>query len=144
MRNGLSKTFIPGRFEKITDTLYFDGAHNPASARALVETVKEIFPNTPIHFYVGMIKGKDAEKILRIFEEISSNFTFVDFKDDRSMPALALSNISESHFVYTTKEPLESIQKNLSKTHVTIVTGSLYLLSEVRLKALRMFGIHRI
>ncbi|MFC6039723.1 bifunctional folylpolyglutamate synthase/dihydrofolate synthase [Paenisporosarcina macmurdoensis] len=144
IRNGLSKTFIPGRFEKITDTLYFDGAHNPASARALVDTVKEFFPNTPIHFYVGMIKGKDVEKILRIFEEISSNFTFVDFEDNRSMSSSALSKISESHFVYMTKEPLESIEKNLSKTHTTIVTGSLYLLSEMRLKALEMFGNHQI
>jgi dihydrofolate synthase/folylpolyglutamate synthase len=141
IRNGLSKTFIPGRFEKITDTLYFDGAHNPASARALVETVKEFFPNTPIHFYVGMIKGKDAEKILRIFEEISSNFTFVDFEDDRSMSALALSKISESTYAHVTKEPLESISKTISNTHVTIVTGSLYLLSELRFEALKLFNI---
>ena len=140
IRNGLSEAFIPGRFEKITDTLYFDGAHNPASARALVNTVKEKFPNTPVHFYVGMIKGKDAETILRIFEEISSNFTFIYFEDVRSMPAFALSKISESTFTHETKDPLENIRKNLLKTHVTIVTGSLYLLAEMRLKALEMFG----
>lgn len=139
LRKGLSKTFIPGRFEKITDNLYFDGAHNPASARALVETVKEIFPNTPIHFYIGMIKGKDAATILRIFEEISINFTFVDFENVRSIPSSALSKISESPLVSETKDPLKYIQKNLSKTHVTIVTGSLYLLSELRFKALEMF-----
>jgi dihydrofolate synthase/folylpolyglutamate synthase len=140
IRNGLCEAFIPGRFEKISDTLYFDGAHNPASARALVNTVKEKFPNTPVHFYVGMIKGKDAETILRIFEEISSNFTFIFFEDVRSMPAFALSKISESPFTYETKDPIENMRKNLSKTHVTIVTGSLYLLAELRLKALEMFG----
>ena len=139
VRNGLSEAFIPGRFEKITDTLYFDGAHNPASARALVNTVKEKFPHTPVHFYVGMIKGKDAETILRIFEEISSKITFIDFKDVRSMPAFALSRISESSFNFVTKDPIDSISKNLSETHVTIVTGSLYLLTEMRLKALEMF-----
>ncbi|QBP40755.1 bifunctional folylpolyglutamate synthase/dihydrofolate synthase [Paenisporosarcina antarctica] len=141
LRRGLKEAFIPGRFEKITDTLYFDGAHNPASARALVNTVKEVFPNTPIHFYVGMIKGKDAKTVLRIFEEISSNFTFVDFEDERSMPSSALSKISESPYSEVTKEPLESILKTSSKTHVTIVTGSLYLLSEMRLRALQLFGI---
>jgi len=122
--------------QKITDTLYFDGAHNPASARALVNTVKEVFPNTPIHFYIGMIKGKDAKTILRIFEEISSNFTFVDFEDDRSMPSSALSEISESNNVNVTKDPLELFVKTISKTHVTIVTGSLYLLSGLRSRAL--------
>jgi dihydrofolate synthase/folylpolyglutamate synthase len=140
VRNGLSEAFIPGRFEKITDTLYFDGSQNPASARALVNTVKEKFPHTPVHFYVGMIKGKDAETILRIFEEISSNFTFIDFEDVRSMPAFVLSKISESPFTRETKDPLENMRKNLSETHVTIVTGSLYLLTEIRLKAFKMFG----
>lgn len=140
IREGLRKAFIPGRFEKIADNLYFDGAHNPASARALVNTIKEKFPNTPVHFYVGMIKGKDAETILRIFEEISSTFTFIDFEDTRSMPASEMSKISDSPFTLVTKDPLENIQKSLSKSRVTIVTGSLYLLAELRLKALEMFG----
>jgi len=141
IREGLSAAFIPGRFEKITDNLYLDGAHNPASAKALVDTIKEKFPNTPVHFYVGMIKGKDAETILRIFEEISSTFTFINFEDTRSMPALEMSKISESAFTSVTKDPVENIRKTLSKTHVTIVTGSLYLLAEMRLKALKTFRI---
>ncbi|WP_019413857.1 folylpolyglutamate synthase/dihydrofolate synthase family protein [Paenisporosarcina sp. TG20] len=139
LRTGLSKAFIPGRFEKIRDTLYFDGAHNPASAQALVNTVKEVFPDTPIHFYIGMIKGKEAEKILRIFEKISSNFTFIDFDDSRSMSSYELSKISESNTVSTTKDPLVFLQKTISNNHVTIVTGSLYLLSELRFNAVRIF-----
>ena len=106
----------------------------------IVKTIKEKFPYTPVHFYVGMIKGKDAETILRIFEEISSTFTFIDFEDTRSMPASEMSKISESPFTLATKDPLENIQKSLSKSRVTIVTGSLYLLAELRLKALEMFG----
>ncbi|MGE6488271.1 bifunctional folylpolyglutamate synthase/dihydrofolate synthase [Paenisporosarcina sp. NPDC076898] len=141
LRKGLSETFIPGRFEKITEYLYFDGAHNPASARALVETIKENFPNTPIHFYIGMIKGKDSEKILRIFEEISSNFTFVDFDDERAMPSNALSKISESNNVSETKDLLRSLSNTISEKQVTIVSGSLYLLSGVRLRAIEMFKI---
>lgn len=136
LRRGLSETFIPGRFEKITKNLYFDGAHNPASARALVDTIKEKFPDSPIHFYIGMIKGKDAEKILRIFEEISSRFTFVDFEDERSMSAADLSKISESPNIDTTKDLIHSLQKTISEKHMTIVSGSLYLLSDVRLKAI--------
>ncbi|EPD54270.1 FolC protein [Paenisporosarcina sp. HGH0030] len=141
LRNGLSKTFIPVRFEKITDYLYFDGAHNPASARALIETVKEYFPDTPIHFYLGMIKGKDAKKILRIYEEISSKFTFVDFEDERAMSAISLSKMSESTNVTMTKDLLESLRITISEKQVTIVSGSLYLLSSLRLEAIKVFKI---
>lgn len=139
IRTGLQKSFIPGRFEKIADTLYFDGAHNPASAQALVDTIKEVFPDTPIHFYVGMVEGKDAEKILRIFEKISMNFTFIDFPDSRSMPSQKLSRISKATIKNTTIEPTEKILETISIKHVTIVTGSLYLLANIRLKTLQMF-----
>lgn len=141
LRKGLSEAFIPGRFEKIAENLYFDGAHNPASARALVETVKFLFPHTPIHFYIGMIKGKDTKKILSIFEEISSNFTFVDFQDERSMSSQDLSKISSSPTINVTKEPLKNLQRTISKKHVTIVSGSLYLLAELRFQAIKMFEI---
>ncbi|WP_075619960.1 bifunctional folylpolyglutamate synthase/dihydrofolate synthase [Paenisporosarcina indica] len=133
IRTGLQTAFIPGRFEKMTDTLYFDGAHNPASAQALVDTIRGIFPDTPIHFYVGMIEGKDAEKILRIFEEISSIFTFIDFPDSRSMSSQKLSRISKAAVRRMTKEPVKDIMETISEKHVTIVTGSLYLLANLRL-----------
>jgi len=139
IRIGLQKAFIPGRFEKIADTLYFDGAHNPASAQALVDTITVVFPDTPIHFYLGMVEGKDAEKILRIFEKVSTNFTFIDFPDSRSMPSQKLSRISKATIKCMTNEPVENILETISKKHVTIVTGSLYLLANIRLKTLQIF-----
>ena len=139
IRRGLEETFIPGRFEKIAEYLYFDGAHNPASAQALVDTISEVFPNTPIHFYIGMIEGKDAEKILRIFEKISKKFTFIDFKDARSMSAQKLSKISASPFNSVTKEPLKSLEETISEKDVIIVTGSLYLLANLRSKSHQIF-----
>jgi dihydrofolate synthase / folylpolyglutamate synthase len=139
IRKGLEETFIPGRFEKIADNLYFDGAHNPASAQSLVDTIREVFPYTPVHFYIGMIEGKDSEKILRIFEKISNNFTFIDFINERSMPAQDLSKISGSPTKNVTKEPLVEIKRNISGDSVIIVTGSLYLLANLRSKTLEMF-----
>lgn len=139
LRKGLSETFIPGRFEKITNTLYVDGAHNPDSARALVDTLKEMFQDKEIHFYVGMIKGKDAKKILRTLEEISTNFTFIDFDDDRSFSSQDLSEFSKSPIINTTKEPIENLLKTIDEKHVTIVTGSLYLLANLRANALSIF-----
>lgn len=139
IRDVLKTISLPGRFEKINDHLYLDGAHNPASIRVLVDTIKEEFPNEPIHFVVGLIKGKNAEKILTILEEIGATFTFVDFPDDRAMSAQELLKISKSTNKSRTKEPIKEIGKLITNRNKTIVTGSLYLLANIRGNAVRMF-----
>lgn len=130
---------LPGRFEKINEHLYFDGAHNPASIRVLVDTIKKEFPNETIHFVVGLIKGKNAKKILMILEEIGSTFTFVDFPDERAMCSQELLEISESTNRTGTKEPIKIIKKLINNRDKTIVTGSLYLLANIRENAVKMF-----
>jgi dihydrofolate synthase/folylpolyglutamate synthase len=135
----LKSISLPGRFEKINEHLYLDGAHNPASIRVLVDTIKKEFPNEPIHFVVGLIKGKNAKKILMILEETGSTFTFVDFPDDRAMSSQELLEISKSKNKSKTKEPIKIIEKLISNDTITIVTGSLYLLANIRENAVRIF-----
>lgn len=130
---------LQGRFEKINNQLILDGAHNPASIRVLVDTIKKEFPNDPIHFFVGLIKGKNALEILKILEEIDAKFTFVDFQDERAMSAQILLNLSNATIKSVTKDPLKEIEKIFSEDSKIIVTGSLYLLVKIRKKALEMF-----
>ena len=75
---------LPGRMEKIRDNLYMDGAHNQASVDALVETLKERFPDKQIHFIVGILKDKEYSVMLRKLEEIGSSFEFVNFQHEES------------------------------------------------------------
>lgn len=139
IRDGLKRVSLPGRFERIHDQLYFDGAHNPASIRVLVETLKEDFPNESIHFVVGLIKGKNAKSILSILEEVGTRFTFVDFPDDRAMRAQELMNFSQSNHKSVTKDPVSEIVKSEIEYDVTIVTGSLYLIANLREKVDKLF-----
>jgi len=139
IRDALKTVSLPGRFERINDQLYFDGAHNPASVRVLVETIKTEFPNRSIHFIVGLIKGKNASGILTILEEVGTRFTFVDFPDERAMRAQELMNFSQSNNKSVTKDPVSEIVKSELNNGVTIVTGSLYLIANLREKIDKLF-----
>lgn len=134
LQQAVKNASLRGRMEQVEENLYFDGAHNQASIDALVETIKQHFQHKRIHFIVGILKDKDYLYMLRKLEEVGSSFEFVDFDHERALPASVLyeSSLMEN----------KTVTKDLGKlnigTHdgniVTIVTGSLYLISEIREK----------
>lgn len=127
---GLTNASIPNRFEEIMPNVIFDGAHNMASIQALVETIKETYPNRYIHIVMGMLKDKDYINILRQLEKISDRFTFIDFNNERALPAKTL--FDESRSKIKTIQTMYDILPVKDMDEVTIVTGSLYLLSDLR------------
>jgi dihydrofolate synthase/folylpolyglutamate synthase len=133
----LASAFIPFRFEEISPNLIMDGAHNEESIGALVETVKDIFPGKKIHFVMGLLKDKPYVKILRQLETISNHFTFVDFENERALPAKILFSENRSKIKTITK--VYDILPVPTEEEVTIVTGSLYLLSALRNNHFTMF-----
>lgn len=127
---GLAQTSIPFRFEEIFPNVIFDGAHNEASIDALVKTIEEIYSNREIHVVMGLLQDKNYEKILRKLETISNHFTFLEFENDRALPANFL--FSKSCTKIKTIQNFYDILPVSSKKEVTIVTGSLYLLAILR------------
>lgn len=132
IREGVKLAALPGRFEQVYPNVYFDGAHNPASAQKLAKTIQQQFPNEAIRFVIGMLADKDVTSVLRALETVSEEFYFVDFTNERAMKAenmLAISNAATKQIV---KESIPFIQGCSRENGKTIVTGSLYLLAEIR------------
>lgn len=125
---------LQGRMERVEENLYFDGAHNKASIDSLVETIKSNFPHKNIHFIVGILKDKDYIYMLRKLEEIGSSFEFVQFNHERALPPSELYKHCLHDDKRITKDMEELFFKNIKNNDVTIVTGSLYFISELRLK----------
>ncbi|MFB5088264.1 bifunctional folylpolyglutamate synthase/dihydrofolate synthase [Psychrobacillus sp. PGGUH221] len=125
---------MQGRMERVEENLYFDGAHNKASIDSLVETIKSNFPHKKIHFIVGILKDKDYIYMLRKLEEIGSSFEFVQFHHERALPPSELYKHCLHDDKRITKDMEEFLFKNIQKNDVTIVTGSLYFISELRIK----------
>ena len=123
IRLGVRLAKVPGRFEEIRPDLYFDGAHNPASAEMLVQTIKEKFPHEKVEFIVGILADKDVSGVLKILATVAKKFTFVDFDNPRAIKAEKMLSMSNG---------VESEVKKIEGASVKIVTGSLYLLSDIR------------
>jgi len=67
VREGVARAHWPGRFEvrrRPGGWLVLDGAHNPAGARALAESLAAYFGDTPMTLVFGVLRDKDAPGIL--------------------------------------------------------------------------------
>lgn len=73
MRNGLKNAAWAGRFEMIhiNPTVIVDGAHNPAGAQALADTLRSHFADSTIYLLMGVFKDKQYEEIARIMRVCS-------------------------------------------------------------------------
>ncbi|MBK3493452.1 bifunctional folylpolyglutamate synthase/dihydrofolate synthase [Viridibacillus sp. YIM B01967] len=134
LRNGVEDAQLAARFEQLAPQLYVDGAHNPASAKSLVETIHEKFPNEPIHFIVGMLGDKNVQGVLEELEKVGTTFAFVDVANERAIAAKDLSEISKAENKSTTYDILTTVKERMLLNEVIIMTGSLYLLAKWRKK----------
>lgn len=140
LQKGVREAHLAGRFEKLAPNLYVDGAHNPASAKTLVETIKEEFPGKKIHFVMGMLKDKDVAGVLRLLEEVGTSFTFVDVDNERAMPAENIYDLSLNFNKQVSKDEIaQIIDGKLDGSSIVIMTGSLYLLTKWRKLLLTRF-----
>lgn len=129
-QDALATATIPYRFEAYAEGLIFDGAHNEASIDALVETIQAEFPGRKVRIVMGMLKDKAYENVLRKLETTSGHFVFIDFDNPRALPAEKLFYASNSK-IKTIKNIYDILPVN-GYNEVTIVTGSLYLLSTLK------------
>ncbi|HMK48898.1 MAG TPA: folylpolyglutamate synthase/dihydrofolate synthase family protein, partial [Thermodesulfovibrionales bacterium] len=77
IRNGLESTKWPGRAELIRGNPCFliDGAHNPAAANALAETIKKVFLKKykKIIMVLGIMSDKDIQGIMKPLLPLASD-----------------------------------------------------------------------
>lgn len=136
IRSAVAHATVPGRFEELLPNVIFDGAHNPASAERLVQTLQEHFSDKRIHFVIGMLRDKDVKAVLKELEAIGASFTFVDFQNDRAMPAVQLQSLCQNGKSRVVSDCLPFLRQRRTQDELVVVTGSLYLLTELRTKLL--------
>jgi len=132
IQKAVKNATILGRFEEILPYIFLDGAHNPASAEKLIETLKHEFPEEQISFVIGILADKAVKEILLQFEQVSDYFYFVDFSNSRAMAAQKMLELSNASHKAVLEDYVQFLQRQSESKSRTIVTGSLYLLTEVR------------
>ena len=100
IRRGLSKMRWPARFEavSINPLILYDGAHNPAAAQRLKDSILSVIPDRPIILIMGVLADKDYSGMLHILSAINARLITFAPDSPRAPPASALAKAAEGLF----------------------------------------------
>ncbi len=136
---GLRNVSWPVRMQVMRENPLFivDGGHNPQCIEAVKAGLDNLVAEgQKLVFLTGILKGKDAEEMLRSLSEKSKRFVFVAPETQRAQTADDLSAIAEGYGCECTvcRSVPEAINDSISLAGpdgVVCCVGSLYLAGEV-------------
>jgi dihydrofolate synthase/folylpolyglutamate synthase len=140
---GIATANHPGRLELRAGPprTLFDGAHNPAGARALRDYLDE-FINAPVTLVFGSMRDKNLEEMAAILFPVANQLILTQPDSPRAatieMLATAAAGKVDSQLI--TLEPsaakaLRAAYTQTSANGIICVTGSLYLIGELQAAA---------
>ena len=141
VRQGLQSVRWPGRLEwvdveahGVRRRVLFDAAHNPAGADALCAYLDQ----TEIRFDLlyGSLAEKHPEHCLPLLAERADRIVLTDFDHHRAAPPETLAPLLPTGRADVERDAAAALERCLatpsSPAHALVVTGSLYLVGEVR------------
>jgi dihydrofolate synthase / folylpolyglutamate synthase len=101
VREGFAQVSFPGRLELVrrSPSVVLDAAHNPHGAAATSQAIVEAYAFRPLIGVIGVMADKDAEGLLRTFEEVLDRVVITQVAStSRGMPAEDLGELAEEVF----------------------------------------------
>ena len=138
VREGLLHTAWRGRFTTLPrdPTVIIDGAHNPAAARELKDSLERYFPGKTLYYVMGMFKDKDYAQVIDLTAPLARHIITVETPGNpRAMPARELAEAvgKVNPSVEWADSVAHGVEKALAmagKEDAVIVFGSLSFLGE--------------
>ena len=138
VREGLLHTAWRGRFTTLRrdPTVIIDGAHNPAAALELKESLERYFPGKTLYFVMGMFKDKDYAQVIDLTAPLARHIITVETPGNpRAMPARelaeAVARVNPSvEWADSVAHGVERALAMAGKEDAVIVFGSLSFLGE--------------
>lgn len=139
MRTGLASAVWPGRFEDVElaggQRIVIDGAHTPASARALANALAARYPGQRATFIVGLFRDKDPVAFTAPLAPLADRWLITAPGSPRARPpaelASALGGLSAPVRVFDTVTNAIRAARH-SDAALIVVTGSLAMVSAAR------------
>ncbi|MBW3622354.1 MAG: bifunctional folylpolyglutamate synthase/dihydrofolate synthase [Armatimonadetes bacterium] len=138
IRAGLARAVLPARFEVRGENpaLVLDGAHNPAKAEALANTLLAEYPGRNIHFVYGAVKGHHLSDTMAKLMPLATSVIATQPDDPRALPAEEVAEAARPHLenVQVIPSAPDAVRAALSQAapeDVVCVTGTFYLMDEV-------------
>jgi dihydrofolate synthase/folylpolyglutamate synthase len=139
MVEGLKEVDWPGRLEMVYSSpqVILDGAHNPAGALVLKESLEKEFQFHHLILLIGMMKDKDIKSFLRLLGPLADHIILTRPHTDRAAPPILLEkalgqNGKKAVVIEDLKEAIERGLSMIDKEDLLCITGSLYTVGEAR------------
>ncbi|MEW4371430.1 bifunctional folylpolyglutamate synthase/dihydrofolate synthase [Paenibacillus kandeliae] len=143
---GFRHTFWAGRLETVQSNprIVLDGAHNPEGAASLVKSIPQTYKYNKLHILAGMLENKQHEPVFRHLLSIADTLILTEPDFRRKMPAehlLELVQRLQQEMGRTDvqvivekdwKQAIQLLQSQTEREDLGVVTGTLYLISDVR------------
>ena len=138
IREGLADTFWPGRVHILSrdPMIVLDGAHNPAGAGELAETIKRDFTFERLILVLGVMEDKDIRSILRRLVPLADHVIYGKPAYDRSAdPKILMREAAPlgkpGEVVPILADAVKRAKALATERDMILITGSLFTVGEV-------------
>lgn len=139
IEQGIANALWPGRIEKLQSgpDVYLDGAHNPSAARELADFLTENCTGRKVTLLFAAMRDKAVDEIAGILFPHAAEVIFTQPKISRAISAAQLADMgaeyaSRFRVIPNAETAYEEALANASPDDAIFITGSLYLVGELR------------
>ena len=140
VRDATAAVTMPGRMEPVSKRplVIVDGAHNADGVATLVSSLREEFPSTSWQVVLGVMGDKNIELMIEQLGPIASGFVATAPASERALKPEELAGRINGHFDLPVlveadvEHALDMARAEATTDGAVLVTGSLYLVGEVR------------
>ena len=98
---GLAAVEWPARFQKWDERTIIDGAHNPAAARALAQTWREVFGDQKATLVLAVLSDKDLRGICEALAPIAASVILPKIRSERAVAPARIGQNLLHHYSIT-------------------------------------------
>jgi dihydrofolate synthase/folylpolyglutamate synthase len=132
---GLATVDWPARFQSWDERMIIDGAHNPAAARALAETWREVFGDQKATLILAVLSDKDLRGTCEAFAPIADSVILPKIRSERAAAPEELAKVVSKitpPLPYSIAPTVgEALNVACTRPNPILITGSLHFAGEV-------------
>jgi len=136
IREGLKSAGIPGRMEVVSEEplVVVDVAHNPAGAKALVDSIG-VFGGKKIVCVFSAMRDKDYGEMLKVLGEVVDVFVVCapenkERAEDPEKLFLEAKKYAETYSSKSVADAVEFAKELVPKNGMVLITGSIYMMGK--------------
>jgi dihydrofolate synthase/folylpolyglutamate synthase len=136
IRRGIAQTRWPGRLERVAvnPEIILDGAHNPASARALAEYLDRFYEPRRVWLIYGAMRDKAVEEMAAILFPRAGHVIVTAPAQARALRPESIRGLADHESIQVAPDISAALKLALKAApeDAIFVTGSLFLVGEAR------------